>query len=70
MKWITALIFGLIIGIVLPTGMDGGEGNWMDSWAGWGTIHPHSGSPGLLLSIPLFLGAAIAFRLVFNWHSR
>jgi len=40
----------------------------MDSWAGWGTIRPLAGSPGLLFSIPMFLGAALFLRLVFNWH--
>jgi len=69
MKWITALAFGLILGIVLPTMMNGGEGLWTDSWAGWGTIRPLQGSPGLLLSIPLFLGSATALRLLFSWHS-
>jgi len=70
MKWITALVLGAILGFVLPTAMDLRSGLWMDNWTGWGTIHPHAGSPGLLFSIPLFLGAALAFRLVFNWHSR
>ena len=70
MKWITALIIGAVLGVVLPTATNGGVGKWTDSWAGWGTIRPFANSPGLLLSIPLFLGAAIAFRLFFNWHSR
>ncbi|MFL6729901.1 MAG: hypothetical protein ACJ8E3_05510 [Sphingomicrobium sp.] len=70
MKWLTALLIGAILGIVLPTAMDAREGMWMHSWAGWGTIHPHANSPGLLLSIPVFLGSAIFLRLVFNWHTR
>ena len=70
MKWITALVLGAILGFVLPTAMDLRSGLWMDNWTGWGTIHPHAGSPGLLFSIPLFLGSALALRLVFNWHSR
>ena len=70
MKWITALLLGAILAFVLPTGMNGGEGVWTDSWAGWGTIQPDKGSPGLLFSIPLFLGAAFALRMAFNWHSR
>jgi len=70
MKWLTALGLGAILGIVLPTGVDARAGVWMNSWAGWGTIHPHAGSPGLLLSIPVFLGSALFLRLVFNWHSR
>ena len=70
MKWITALALGAILGFVLPTAMDLKSGVWMDNWTSWGTIHPHAGSPGLLFSIPLFLGSALALRLVFNWHSR
>jgi hypothetical protein len=70
MKWIMALALGALVGFVLPTGVDLGSGVWMNNWTGWGTIRPHSGSPGLLFSIPVFLGAALAFRAVFNWHSR
>lgn len=69
MKWITALAFGLILGIVLPTMINGGESLWTDSWFGWGTIRPLDGSPGLLLSFPVFLGSATALRLLFSWHS-
>ena len=69
MKWITALLLGAIVAFVLPTGVDLRSGVWMDSWASWGTIRPHSGSPGLLFSIPLFLGTALALRLVFGWHT-
>ena len=68
MKWIPALLLGAILGVVLPTGLDLRSGVWMDSWAAWGTIRPHAGSPGLLLSIPVFLGSALFLRLVFNWH--
>jgi len=68
MKWLTALTIAAILAIVLPTAFDGRSGNWTDSWAGWGTVHPLAGSPGLLLSIPMFLGAALFLRLVFNWH--
>ena len=70
MKWLTALLLGAILGIVLPTAIDARSAVWMSSWAGWGTIRPLEGSPGLLLSLPLFLGVAIFLRLVFNWHSR
>jgi hypothetical protein len=40
----------------------------MNNWTGWGTFRPHAGSPGLLFSIPVFLGSAMAFRAFFNWH--
>jgi len=70
MKWITALVLGAILGFVLPTALDLRSGVWMNNFVGWGTIRPHAGSPGLLFSIPLFLGSALALRLVFNWHSR
>jgi hypothetical protein len=69
MKWITALGIGAILGFVLPTGVDLRSGVWMNSWASWGTIRPHAGSPGLLFSIPVFVGASAALRAVFNWHS-
>ena len=70
MKWMTAILLGLIIGTVLPTGMDLRSGVWMNNWTAWGTIHPHAGSPALLLSLPVFIGSAIFLRIVFNWHTR
>jgi len=70
MKWISALFLGAILGFVLPTAVDLRSGLWMNNWTAWGTIHPSATSPGLLLSIPVFLGSALALRLVFNWHSR
>ena len=68
MKWLTALVFGLLVGTLLPTVIDGQGGVWTDSWTGWGTIR--EGKGGLLFSIPLFLGAAVGIRLLFNWHTR
>ena len=68
MKWLTALILGAIVGFVLPLAFGGPSGVWMNSWAGWGTIRPLAGSPGLLFSVPFFVGSAVAFRLFFNWH--
>ncbi len=70
MKWIMAVALGALVAFVLPTGIDLRSGLWMNSWASWGTVRPHAGSPGLLLSIPVFLAAALAFRLFFNWHGR
>jgi len=70
MKWMSALLLGAILGFVMPTGLDMRSGVWMNSWAAWGTVHPHANSPGLLFSWPLFIGSAIAFRMVFNWHTR
>lgn len=69
MKWLTALAIGAIVAFVLPTAFEGGSGNWMDSWAAWGTVRPLKDSHNLLFSIPLFFGGAIAFRLIFNWHT-
>jgi hypothetical protein len=69
MKWLTALIIGVVFGFVLPTAMDLRSGVWLNNWTGWGTIHPHAGSPGLLFSIPVCVGVALVFRLFFNWHS-
>ena len=62
------MAFGAIIAFILPTAFDGGSGAWVHSWAGWGTVRPLEGSRNLLFSIPLFIGGAIAFRLIFNWH--
>ena len=70
MKWVTALVCGAVLGFVLPTAVDLRSGVWMNNWTGWGTIRPHADSPGLLFSIPVFLGVALAFRLFFNWHGR
>ena len=70
MKWLTALILGGLLAFVLPMSLGGQDGVWMHSWTNWGTVRPLTGSPGFLFSIPLFLGAALAFRIFFNWHSR
>jgi hypothetical protein len=67
MKWLTALIFGLIVGALLPTVIDGQAGVWADNWTGLGTLRVGTG--GLLFSIPLFLVAAVGIRLLFNWHA-
>jgi hypothetical protein len=70
MKWLTALALGAGLGFLLPMMLGGQGGAWMTNWTKWGTIHQLPGSPGLLFSVPLALGAALAFRLFFNWHSR
>jgi hypothetical protein len=70
MKWLTALILGGLLAFVLPMSLGGQDGAWMHGWTKWGTVRPLPGSPGFLFSIPLFLGAALAFRIFFNWHSR
>ena len=69
MRWITALALGAVLGFTLPLFLGGRDGAFMGSWADWGTIQPLANSPGLLFSIPIFLGSAIAFRLFFNWHN-
>ncbi len=69
MKWITALIIGAILAFTLPMALGGSNGVWMTGWTKVGTIRPFESSPGFLFSIPVFLGAALAFRLFFNWHS-
>ncbi|QIK79281.1 hypothetical protein G7077_10600 [Sphingomonas piscis] len=70
MRWLTALLIGAILGFALPLAFGGPDGIWLNSWAGVGTIRPLAGSPGLLFSVPLAVGAAVCLRLVFNWHSR
>ena len=69
MKWMTALLLGAFLGFVLPLMFGGPSGEWMSGWTKFGTIRPISGSPGLLFSIPFSLGAALAFRMFFEWHS-
>ena len=68
MKWVGALLLGALVAFILPMTLGGSDGVWSNSWANWGTIRPSSRSPGLIFSIPLFLGAALAFRMFFNWH--
>jgi len=68
MKWLPALLLGAILGFGLPLFLGGTGGVWMHGWTGVGTIRPIPGSPGFLFSVPLFAGAAIAFRLFFSWH--
>jgi uncharacterized membrane protein YeaQ/YmgE (transglycosylase-associated protein family) len=70
MKWLAALLLGAIIGFLVPMMFGGEAGFWLHGWTKHGTIHPLAGSPGLLFSIPLGVGSALAFRLFFNWHSR
>ena len=68
MRWLSALAIGAILGFALPLFFGGQNGVWMSSFAKWGTVRPLADSPGLLFSIPLFLGSAIALRLFLNWH--
>ena len=69
MKWFTALLIGAILAFTLPMALGGQGGVWMHGWTSWGTYRPIAGSPGFLFSVPLWLGAALAFRLFFSWHS-
>jgi len=68
MRWLTALLLGAILGLVVPMLFGGQGGIWLETWVKWGTVRPFSQSPGLLFSIPIFLGSAIILRLFFNWH--
>ena len=68
MKWLSALLIGAVIAMILPMFLGGAHGLWMDSWVSWGTIRPLRNSPGLLLSIPVLLISAVALRIFFNWH--
>ena len=68
MRWMTAILLAGILAFTLPLAFGGQGGFWMNTWTKWGTIRPIAGSPGFLFSIPLFLGAAFAFRAFFNWH--
>ncbi|QNN64392.1 hypothetical protein H9L12_08625 [Sphingomonas rhizophila] len=68
MKWMTAIMIGAILAVVLPMSLGGRDGVWMTGWTETWTIHPIASSPGLLFSIPVFLISAIGLRLFFNWH--
>jgi hypothetical protein len=68
MKWLAALALGAIVGFLVPLLFGGQAGFWLTSWTKFGTVRPFVSSPGLLFSIPLGLGTAVAFRLFFNWH--
>ena len=70
MKWMTAIILGGLLAVLLPMMLGGQDGAWMQSWTKWMTIRPIAGSPGLLFSVPLFMFATLGFRAFFNWHSR
>ena len=69
MKWLVALTLGVAVGILVPMIFGGQSGVWLETWTKFGTIRPFAQSPGLLLSIPLALGTAVAFRMFFNWHT-
>ncbi len=68
MKWITAMLIGAILAIVLPMSLGGFDGVWAHSWANYGTFRPFPQSPGLMFSVPVFVISAIGLRLFFNWH--
>ena len=68
MKWISALIFGALIGFIAPMMGGGRDGIWMNSWVKQGTIVPFDNSPGLLFSSPVALGMAFILRIFFSWH--
>ena len=57
MKWLTALLFGAILGVLLPTVIDGQSGVWMRSLDGWGTVRPSDRRLAVL--DPAVPGAAI-----------
>ncbi len=65
-----AALLGMIAAIALPMIFGGRTGVWMNSFAAWGTIAPLSGSPGLLFSIPLFVGVTLFAWFFFNWSNR
>jgi hypothetical protein len=70
MGLLKAALLGLIAGIALPMIFGGPSGAWMQSVAARGTIAPLDGSPGLLLSLPVFAGVTVFSWLFFNWSNR
>ena len=69
MRWLTCILLGAILAFAMPLFLGGSSGVWSGSWIDWWTIRPLPNSPGLLFSVPIFVGSAIAFRIFFNWHN-
>ena len=69
MRWLTALLIGAILAFVVPM-LLGGQERQSGSRPGssGGRCGRSRNRRGLLFSIPIFLGSAIALRLFFNWH--
>ena len=70
MGLLKAALLGLVAGFALPMVFGGPSGAWMQSFTAAGTISPLPGSPGLLLSIPVFAGVTVFSWLFFNWSNR
>jgi hypothetical protein len=70
MELLKAALLGLVAAIALPMVFGGRSGAWMDSFAAYGTIAPLAGSPGLIMSIPLFAGVTIFSYIFFGWSNR
>jgi hypothetical protein len=70
MGLLKAALLGAVAAVALPMVFGGRSGAWMSSFAEWGTITPHAGSPGLLFSIPVFAGVTIFSWLFFGWSNR
>ena len=70
MGLVWAALLGLVAAVALPMVFGGPTGFWMASSAAWGTIAPVPGSPGLLVSWPVFVGVTVFSWLFFNWSNR
>ena len=70
MGLIWAALLGLVAAVALPMVFGGPTGVWMNSFAAWGTVAPLAGSPGLIVSIPVFVGVTLFSWLFFNWSNR
>ncbi len=70
MDLLWALLLGAVAAVAVPMIFGGPTGVWATSAASWGTIAPLAGSPGLLFSLPIFVGVAFFAYLFFNWSNR
>ena len=70
MELVKAALLGIVAAVALPMVFGGPTGVWLPSVAGWGTVAPLPGSPGLLFSIPLFVAVTLFSWLFFGWSNR
>ncbi|HWH17085.1 MAG TPA: hypothetical protein VNT77_01915 [Allosphingosinicella sp.] len=70
MELLKAALLGAVAAFAVPMIFGGPTGVWGTSAAAWGTIAPLKGSPGLLFSLPIFIGLTLFAWTFFNWSNR
>ena len=69
MKWLTALVLGAILAFTAAADVRWPGRRLDEHLAPAGAPSARTPVAGLLFSIPIFLGAALVFRIFFNWHN-